>query len=79
MPELNPVTRMRLWYITLFFAADGLIALCAGIALPGDNPWAIPAFVLGAVSFVAGGAIGSFLFATREVQKDDIHAVRRRE
>lgn len=79
MPELNPVTRMRLWYITLFFAADGLIALCAGISLPSDSSWALPAFVLGLVQIVAGGAIGSFLFATREVQKEDLHAVRRRE
>ena len=79
MPELNSVTRSRLWYITLFLQADGLVALCAGITLPADSSWALPAFVLGMVQIVAGGALGSFLFATREVPKEDIHAVRRRE
>ena len=79
MPELNSVTRTRLWYITGFLFADGIVALCAGIALPGDNPWALPAFALGLVSIVAGGAIGSFLFATREVSQDDLYAKRTRE
>ena len=79
MPELNSVTRQRLWYITAFLVADGMIALVAGIALPGDNPWALPAFVLGLVQIVAGGSIGSFLYATREMKREDLYATRRRD
>jgi hypothetical protein len=80
MPELNSVTRKRLWYITAFFAIDGFLALCGGIALPADNSLALPAFVLGLAQLVLVAIpLGSFLFATRPTQKEDLYAPRRRE
>jgi hypothetical protein len=79
MPELNSVTRTRLWYIVAFFAADGMLALVGGMALPADNPLALPATVLGIAQLVLVAIpLGSFLFATRPVSKEDLHAPRRR-
>jgi hypothetical protein len=78
MPELNPTTRKRLWYITIFLAMDAVIALALSWWLPPTNEWAFPAIAFGLVSAVVAGAVGSFLIATR-VEEKDLHAVRGRE
>jgi hypothetical protein len=78
MPELNPITRKRLWYITVFLAMDAVVALALSGWLPPTNEWALPAIAFGLVSAVVAGAVGSFLIATRPEVKD-IHAARSRE
>lgn len=78
MPELNPITRRRLLYITIFLAMDALIALYVSWTIPATDALAIWSVAFGLVSGTAAGALGAFLFATRVVTKD-LHAVRSRE
>jgi hypothetical protein len=78
MPELNPVTRKRLWYIAVFLAFDAGVALFVSATVPPTDAFAFPAILFGLVSAVAAGSLGSFLYATRPVDKD-LRAVRSRE
>lgn len=78
MPELNPITRKRLLYITVFLAMDALIALYVSWTIPAADAIAMWAVAFGLISGTAAGALGAFLFATREVTKN-LHAVRSRE
>ena len=78
MPELNPVTRKRLWYIAAFLFLDGVVSLWVASSVPPTDPWAIPSVAFGLITVVASGAMGSFLIATR-IKVDDLRAQRSRE
>ena len=78
MPELNPVTRNRLWYIAIFLAFDALISLYISATIPATDGLALPAIIFGLGSGVAAGAIISFLVATRQEEKN-LRAQRSRE
>jgi len=64
MPELNPITRKRLWYIVIFLLLDGIVALYVSAITPPTDAIAFYAVALGLVSVVIAGAVGSFLVAT---------------
>jgi uncharacterized membrane protein HdeD (DUF308 family) len=78
MPELNPTTRKRLWYIAAFLLLDGIVSMyiCAGT--PSTDPLAWPSLIFGLVSLVVAISIGAVLFATKVVPKD-LFAERSRE
>ena len=66
MPELNPVTRTRLWYIAIFLAFDAIVALLVSSYVKPNDPLALPSILFGLVMAVGAIALGSFLYATRE-------------
>ena len=78
MPELNPVTRTRLWYITAFLAMDAVVALyVAATAAPTDSI-AMYSVAFGLITGTSAGALGSFLIATK-VKIEDLRTARSRE
>lgn len=67
MPELNPVTRTRLWYIVIFLAMDGIAAYYASSIIPPTNTLALVAWAVAALSVVGAVSLASFLIATRKM------------
>jgi len=78
VPELNPVTRTRLWYIVIFLAFDAVVALGVSAYVPPTDTMAIYAIGAGLIMGVIAGAIGSFLIATRK-EEVNLRAERQRE
>lgn len=79
MPELNPVTRKRLWYICAFLAVDAIVALYTSAAVNPADPIALPAIAFGLISGVGAGSLGAFLIATGYVPADMMKKERVRE
>jgi hypothetical protein len=78
LPELNPVTRTRLWYINVFLMMDMVGAIYAGASLPPTSGYAFPAMIFG---FLAGaGVLGLSLFLILTDKKEvNLKAQRSRE
>jgi hypothetical protein len=80
MPELNPITRQRYWYIVAFLAMDAAVAL--GLEQFGyistASPYAFWLFVLGIASALSAACLGAVLYMLAE-QPVDLKAARQRE
>ena len=66
MPELNPVTRSRLWYIAIFLLLDTVVACYIGSILPPLSEYALPATIFGLLTGVGVAALVPFLLVTRK-------------
>ena len=80
MPELNPVTRTRLWYIAVFLAIDSVVALYISASIPPLDPIALPSIIFGLIMGVAAGSLVAFLLATKiDVDGTNLKRERTRE
>ena len=80
MPELNPTTRTRLWYIVILLVMDAAVLL--GLEqlnyIETTSPYALPLFMIGIFSVLVAACVGAFLLVTRPEQVD-LKAMRQRE
>ena len=79
IPELNPITRRRLWYIAAFLGIDGIVSLYVATTVPPSDGLALPSILFGLVMLVAAGSIGSVLVATKIGNDTDLKRQRTRE
>lgn len=70
MPELNPVTRKRLWYIAAFLLIDGIVSFWICGTIPATDPLAFPSFAFAMLSLLVGACIAAMLISTRVVPAD---------
>ena len=77
MPELNPVTKQRLWYIVVFLLLDGIVSMLIGYINPASG-FALPAVIFSFLNFVAAITIGCLIYAFRPGQ-ENLKSARSRE
>lgn len=78
MPELNPVTRTRLWYIVAFFVIDCAVSFYASATMDPANGFALWAWISGAAFALFAACIAAMLIATRVVP-ENLKQERKRE